>query len=224
MRVTLHEVAKGHAGQALPPITLAYDTGTPVLALAETEQRPAVLGLIASGRMTPDAGAVTIGGRSDAATLRRRVALVDAPDVCDPAPNVTVAGMVAEELMFAGLASTPRAVREWLDAHDSADLARTPIADVQPSRRIRLLLELASLRVGVESMVLVSPDRHGGDPHHWWDVVEEFGARGFGVLAIAGAASASVLADRAPRAEAVAEDDPEDTTEPETEDDAEDER
>jgi hypothetical protein len=205
MRVALREVAKGPAGQALPPVTLAYDAGTPVLALAETEQRPAVLGLIASGRMAPDAGTVTIGGRPDDAALRRRVALVDAPDVCDPAPNVTVAGMVAEELMFAGISSTPRAVREWLDAHDSSDLAHTPIADVRPSRRIRLLLELASLRVGVESMVLVSPDRHGGDPHHWWSVVEEFGARGFGVLVIAGAASASVLADRAPRAEDVAE-------------------
>ena len=218
MRVELRDVSKGR-GQALPPVSLAYDTGAPVLAMAETEQRPAVLGLIASGRMRPDTGAVTADGMTDAAGIRRRVALVDAPEVCDPAPNVTVAGIVAEELMFAGRPSTPRAVRRWLDAHDARSTARTPIADVRPSQRVRLLLELAALRAGVESMVLVSPDRHGGDPEHWWDVVEEFGARGYGVLAIAGAAAASVLADRAPRAELPTEPavpaGPEESTEPE---------
>jgi hypothetical protein len=200
MLIELTRVAKGKGDEALAASSLRFGEGA-VLAFAETEQRPTVLGLIASGRMRPGAGRVTIGGHDDPATLRRLVALVDAPDVCDPAPNVPVAGIVAEELMFAGLPSTPLATRRWLEANGFADVARTPIADVQPSRRIRMLLELASLRVGVQGMVLVSPDRHGGDPEHWWDVVEDFAARGFGVLAIAGAASASVLSDRAARAE-----------------------
>ncbi len=197
MRIELHAVSKGRGGLALPESTLAFESGEAALAVAETEQRPTVLGLIASGRMRPDAGAVLVDGRDDTAALRRRIALVDAPGVCDPAPNVTVAGITGEELMFAGLLATPLAARRWLDSHGFGDVAATPIADVQPSRRVRLLLELAVLRAGVEGLVLVSPDRHGGTPADWWSVVEEFAARGFAVLVVAGAASAAVLAGRA---------------------------
>lgn len=206
MLVDLHRVRKGRADQALPEISLRLGEGA-ALAAEETEQRPTVLGLIASGRMRPDGGSVTIDGRDDPAALRRLVALVDAPGVSDPAPDVTVFGIVEEELMFAGRPSTPLATRRWLDAYDYADVASLPIGSLQPSRRIRMLLELASLRVGVQGMVLVSPDRHGGDPLHWWEVVEGFAERGFGVLVIAGAASASVLADRAPRAELALDED-----------------
>ena len=37
-------------------------------------------------------------------------------------------------------------------------------------------------------MVIVSPDRHGGVPSVWWDLAEEFAARGHAVLVIAGQA------------------------------------
>jgi hypothetical protein len=201
MRVDLAGVSKGRQGVALAPISLGFVSGEARLAVAETEQRPAVLGLLASGRMTPDTGSIEIDGRADAASLRRRVALVDAPDVCDPAPNVAVAGIVAEELMFAGLPSNPVAAMQWLDSAGLRSLARVPIADVAPSERLRILLELTSLRLGVEGIVLVSPDRHGGDPERWWGLAEEYAARSLAVLVIAGAASASVLAGRATRAE-----------------------
>lgn len=201
MHVELRDVSKGPRGEALPVMSLGFCSGKAVLALAETEQRPTVLGLIASGRMAADTGTVVIDGMADAASLRRRVALVDAPAVSDPAPNITVAGVTAEELMFAGRAASPLAVRRWLDANDLADVARTPIADVTPSRRIRLLLELTALREGVDGMVLVAPDRHGGSPAHWWEVVEEFASRGLAMLVVAGAAAAGVLDGYAERAE-----------------------
>jgi len=190
MRVELQGVSKG---LALPVTSVAYASGEAVVAVAETEQRPTVLGLIASGRMRSETGLVLIDGREDADTLRRRVALVDAPAVSDPAPDVTVAGVTAEELMFAGRTANPIAVRRWLDAAGFGDLARVPIGDVTPRERIALLLELTALRKGVEGIVLVSPDRHGGDPVEWMQLADDFAARGMAVLVIAGEAAASLL-------------------------------
>ena len=193
MRIELRGVGKGRRMRALPPTSIGFESGRATLARAETEQRPTVLGLLASGRMRPDAGTVTIDGRADAAAIRRRIALVDAPDVSDPAPNVTVAGVAAEELMFAGVPSDPVSVARWLDDLGLRGFARIPIANVDPTVRLRLLTELAILRDDVEGLVLVSPDRHGGDPLEWWGLARQLADRGFAVLVIAGDASAAAI-------------------------------
>ncbi|WP_395245267.1 hypothetical protein ACGGZK_05535 [Agromyces sp. MMS24-K17] len=194
MRIDLRDVAKGRDGLALPTTSLTYESGRATLARAETEQRPTVLGLIAAGRMRPDTGTVRIDGRSDASAIRRLVALVDAPGVSDPAPDVTVAGVAAEELMFAGIPSGPISVARWLDQLGLSAIARHPVADVDPTDRLRLLTEFAILRDGVEGVVLVSPDRHGGDPVAWWSLARGLADRGFAVLVIAGDASAAAIA------------------------------
>lgn len=194
MKIQLSEVAKGPRNAALPPTTVAFESGQATLARAETEQRPSVLGLIASGRMRPDSGTVTIDGRQDYGAIRRRIALIDAPDVCEPAGDVTLAGVVAEELMFAGRLSHPIAVGRTLDSLGMSEWARYAISTVPPAVRIRALSELAVLRPGVEGVVLTSPDRHGGDPAGWWALAEELAERGYAVLAIAGDASAAALA------------------------------
>ncbi|MGN7797439.1 hypothetical protein [Leifsonia sp. 22587] len=191
MKVVLDRVAKG---AALPPTSASFETGRASLARAETEQRPTVLGLIASGRMRPDAGTVTIDGTTDFRTMRRRIALIDAPDVSEPAADVTVAGIVAEELMFAGRASHPVAVNRCLRELDASEWARQSIGTVPPTVRIRLLAELALLRAGVDGLVLVSPDRHGGDPVEWWRFARELAGRGIAVLVVAGDASAAAIA------------------------------
>jgi len=214
MRIDLHRVRKGRDGQALPTVTLGFESGRATLARAETEQRPTVLGLIASGRMRPDAGTVTLDGRADARGIRRRVALVDAPDVSDPAPNVTVAGVAAEELMFAGIPSNPVSVTRWLGDLGLAHVARVPIANVDPLDRLRLLTELAILREGVEALVIVAPDRHGGDPSAWWDLAKRLADRGFAVLVIAGDASAPAIGATAILAR-MQGDDPDDVPDPE---------
>lgn len=194
MRVTLDGISKGRRGQALPAMTLSFETGHARFVRAETEQRPTVLGLIASGRMKPDTGRVTIDTETDAAQLRRRIALVDAPEVSDPHPGVTVAAVVGEELMFAGLAATPLHARRWLRGLGFSDIASIPIGMVDPAARVRILCELAVLREGVEGLVLVSPDRHGGRPDGWWRISAEFAERGFAVLVIVGGAAAAVIA------------------------------
>lgn len=191
MRIELNAVSKR---PALDSVTLTYGTGEVVLARAETEQRPTVLGLLASGRMKPGSGTVTVDGEDDSAAIRRTVALVDAPDVSDPAPNVTVAGVTAEELMFAGRPSGPRSVKAALESLGMAEHARDAIGQVPPTARIRLLVELALLREGVRGIVLTSPDRHGGDPNAWWRIALEVASRGYAVLVIAGDASAAAIA------------------------------
>jgi hypothetical protein len=193
MKIELRGVSKGRAESALPETSLSYETGTVTLAVAETEQRPTVLGLLAAGRMRPDSGEVLLDGAKNPSAIRRRVALVDALDVSDPEPAVTVAGVVAEELMFAGSAPNPFAARRWLDDLGLGELAGTPIGNIEPAPRLRILLELAALRRGVEGLVLTSPDRHGGEPQTWWGLATEFADRGLAMLVIAGRASQSVL-------------------------------
>jgi len=205
VRVVLDAVGKGRREHALPATSAVFESGVATLVAAETAQRPTVLGLIASGRMRPDTGGVTLDDRTDASALRRRVALVDAPEVSEPEPDVTLAGVAAEELMFAGRRSDPVAVRRWLDEHGLEDEASVPVSNVDPAGRVRALCELAVLRKGVEAIVLVSPDRHGGEPAAWWAVAEDFAARGYAVLVIAGQASQGVarssLVERAKRDE-----------------------
>jgi len=193
MKIELRGVSKGRDGEVLPHTDLTFGTGEAVFARAETEQRPTVLGLLASGRMKPDEGAIEIDGMADAADMRRRVALVDAPDVSEPAPRVTVGAVTAEELMFAGMASGSRAVHRWLSHQHLDHLVRRPMATVHPRARMHLLTELAVLRADVEGLVVVAPDRHGGDPRIWWDQALALADRGFAMLMIAGYSSAKVI-------------------------------
>ena len=193
MRVVLNAVTKGRAQSALPETSTAYETGSATLVVAETEKRPTVLGLVASGRMKIDSGSVTIDGRVDSAAIRRRAALVDAPVVSEPESNVTVTGVVAEELMFAGHAPNPFAAARWLEGIGLESLASVAIGNVEPAARVRLLLELAALRTDVEGLVLVAPDRHGGEPLAWWRIAQEFAERGYAVLVVAGHASRTTI-------------------------------
>jgi hypothetical protein len=195
MRITLSNVTKGPKDSALPSTSLEFESGTATLARAETERRPTVLGLIASGRMRPDSGTVTLDGRTDYAGLRRHLALIDALGVSEPAADVTVAEVVAEELMFAGRLGHRRAVAVLLDGLDLAEASRANMADLAPDSRIRLLTELAVLRDDVQGIVLTSPDRHGGDPLGWWRIAGDLATRGYAVLVIAGDASAHAIAN-----------------------------
>jgi hypothetical protein len=194
MYVTLTAVTKGPKSSALPSTTLDFESGAVTLARAATERRPTVLGLIASGRMRPDSGQVHLDGAHDYSAMRSRISLIDAPGVCEPAPDLTVAEVVAEELMFADRVGHRRGVSRLLAALDLGDAARTTLADLDPDARIRLLTELAVLRDGVEGVVLCSPDRHGGDPLGWWLIAGGLAKRGYAVLVIAGDASAHAIA------------------------------
>lgn len=193
MRIEVNGVSKGKDSEVLPPTTVVVQSEHVTFVRADTEQRPTVLGLIASGRMKPTAGSVTVDGAESTRALRRAVALIDAPDISDPAPNVPVWRVVSEELMFAGLPSHPIAVRDALDELHLTAVRKRDISQLESADRVRMLLELASRRPGVEILVLVSPDRHGGDPLEWWRICRTFAARGCGVLVIAGYSSAAAI-------------------------------
>lgn len=193
MRIVATKVSKGAGGSALPETTLEMHTGRVELAAIETEQRPTVLSLIVSGRMKPTTGSVSIDGVASRRDLRRRVAIVDAPDVSEPHADVRFAEVVAEELMFAGRMPAPWAVRDWLDEHGMREQERVPMGQLDPATRIRALSELALLRAGIDGLILVSPDRHGGDPLEWWHIASEIAARDVAVLAISGFASAELI-------------------------------
>ncbi|PPL17787.1 hypothetical protein [Microterricola pindariensis] len=193
MLVTLDMVSKGRAGAALPPLSARYRTGSATLVAAETERRPAVLALIASGRMRPDAGVVRVDGAVDDGLLRRRVAVIDAPAVNDPVGEVTLSAVVAEELMFAGRPSHPLATSRMLATLEAGEWGRQAIADVPPRMRIHVLTELAVLRAGVQGLVLTAPDRHGGDPQDWWRIAQGLAGRGLAVLVVCGTAAKGVI-------------------------------
>ena len=165
MRVELRGASKGRNAQALAPTTIGFESGRATLARAETEQRPTVLGLLASGRMRPDSrhrhDRRASGCRHDpphASPSSTRPACATPPPT-SPSP----ASPPRSSCSPASRRTRSRSSR-WLDELGLRDLARVPIANVDPSARLRLLTELAVLRDGVEGLVLVAPDRHGGDP------------------------------------------------------------
>jgi hypothetical protein len=207
MRIDLSDVSKGASGAPLPPTSLTFETGSVTIAEAEGGDRPVVLALIASGRMHPDTGSVTIDGVSDPALLRERVALVDAPEVSDPPADLPLHSVVREELAYAGRpanrGAVERAIADALHANDEAgitdelrtphELVRLPLGSIPSSLRLRLLAELAASRPGVQALVLTLPDRHGGPPTTWHTMARDLAARDFAVLTICGAASAQLL-------------------------------
>ncbi|MDO9397485.1 MAG: hypothetical protein Q7T71_13140, partial [Herbiconiux sp.] len=200
MRIVADAVSKGTDGIPLPPTSVSYESGRVTVAEAEVGDHPTVLALVLSGRMVPDAGSVTLDGNDDAALLRDRVALVDAPDVSEPAGDLTLNAVVKEELMYAGRSTSRATVAAVIAeaggsgrATGGIDFGRVRIADVPAAVRIRVLAELASFRRGVRGIVLTSPDRHGGDPRDWLAVAQNLADRDFAVAVVCGAASAEIV-------------------------------
>lgn len=194
MRIVLENVSKG---SSLPEMSLRFETGTATVVGVETARRPTVLGLVASGRMRPDTGSVRVDGTIAFGKIRTAIALVDAPDVSEPSGEITLAGVTAEELMFAGRPASPWAVIRTLRDLGFDDYARRPMADLPPAVRIRALAELALLRPGVRGLVLTSPDRHGGDPSDWVELARELAERDLAILVVVGHAWA--FADASPQ-------------------------
>jgi hypothetical protein len=193
MRIDLVDVTAGEGSDALPPTTVGFESGSVTLVATETAQRPTLLALIASGRMVPEHGSVTRNPELSGDELRASVAVVDAPDISEPASGLRLDGIVQEELMFADMHSSAKAVLETLDTLGAREFARTPIEHVPATVRLHVLAELAAMRDSVEALVLTSPDRHGGDPLEWYPIAEGLAERGYAVLVIAGAASVALL-------------------------------
>lgn len=168
-----------------------------MIAIAETELRPTVLSLVASGRMRIDGGSLALDGDDSAGVAVRvaeRVALVDTPRINEPADDVTLRAVVAEELALAGHRSGRHEVGVILDDQGLADLARAPFSAVPAVARIRLLTTLAASRDGVEAVVVTSPERHGGAVAAWMRVLRDLARSGTGVLVVTSEAAAEAIA------------------------------
>lgn len=198
MIVTLTDARVGDGpAPALPAISLSYGGPDPVIAIAETELRPTVLSLVASGRMRIDGGSIALDGDDSAGVALRvaaRVALVDTPRINEPADDVTLRAVVAEELALAGHRSGRHEVGVILDDQGLADLARAPFSAVPAVARIRLLTTLAASRDGVEAVVVTSPERHGGAVAEWMRVLRDLARTGTGVLVVTSEAAAEAIA------------------------------
>ncbi|MBF4623241.1 hypothetical protein [Clavibacter sp. VKM Ac-2872] len=198
MIVTLTDARVGDGpAPALPAISLSYGGPDPVVAIAETELRPTVLSLVASGRMRIDGGSIALDGDDSAGVALRvaeRVALVDTPRINEPADDVTLRAVVAEELALAGHRSGRHEVGVILDDQGLADLARAPFSALPAVARIRLLTTLAASRDGVEAVVVTSPERHGGVVADWMRVLRDLARSGTGVLVVTNEAAAEAIA------------------------------
>jgi ABC-2 type transport system ATP-binding protein len=196
--VTLTDARVGDgSAPALPAISLSYGGPDAVVAIAETELRPTVLSLVASGRMRIDGGSLALDGDDSpgvAARIAERVALVDTPRVNEPADDVALRAVVAEELALAGHRSGRHEVGVILETQGLADLARAPFSAVPAVARVHLLTMLAASRAGVEAVVVTSPERHGGAVAEWVRVLRDLARAGTGVLVVTSEAAAEAIA------------------------------
>jgi hypothetical protein len=195
MHVTLDKVRVGAGpAAALPETSLSFGPGIPTAVAVDTEQRPTVLSLVASGRMNVDGGEIT------PADLRHRIALIDTPLVAEPPADVRASVVVREELMLAGLHTS---ATQFLGDRGLRDYARAPFAAIPPIARLSLLLDLALLRPGIEGIIITSPERHGMNTPDWWLVARQVASRGIAVLIITDQANVDAI-ERLPHPEAIA--------------------
>lgn len=198
MRITLDSVGIGSGlGAALSRTDLWIDgsLGVPVAIAVETDERPLLLSLLLGGRLKHDTGRLIVGD-SDAGAdvlLRAGVALVDTPFVAEPSAGIRLSTVVAEELTFAGLPSSTRAVRQLLERLGVPEYERLAMRALPPVDRIRLFSELATLRPGVEAIVITSPERHGAAAADWYPHLIELVDRSITVIVVTDAATAGQL-------------------------------
>ncbi|PRY42301.1 ABC transporter ATP-binding protein [Umezawaea tangerina] len=157
----------GAHGPLVRPTTLLVGTGELVLVAGDPGTGHTAFGLVLSGRLKPGSGSVLLDGVDDPKELRKRVALVDAPDVNEPEAALTLGTVVGEELAMIGKRSGRKAVADWLADRDADRYAGSRFEHVPPDVRCALLLELAAARPGVRALVLDSPDRYHGVPESW---------------------------------------------------------
>jgi len=157
----------GAHGSLLRPTTLRIGTGEFVLVAGEPGTGHTALGLALSGRLRPSTGSVLLNGIDNPSELRKRVALVDAPEVSEPEAALKLNTVIGEELAMIGRRGGRKAVADWLVEHGAEEHADQRFEHVPADVRCALLLELAAARPGVTTLVLDCPDRYHSTPETW---------------------------------------------------------
>lgn len=192
--ITAHGVTVG----SLRPTDVEAYRGRVSLVAVEGGQRVDFLALVLAGRMTPSSGTVTIDGAEQPKQLRRRVAIVDSPDTSAPDDELSLAHVVVEDLLFAGLRGPRRAARKLLADEGLGRFASTPIGEIPAADRVRVLTRTAAAAPAVDVLVIAAPDRHGGDIAGWLDTAQAWAARNYTVIVLASGAAVDAASERLP--------------------------
>lgn len=179
----------GPHGPLLKPTSLLVGPGALVLVAGDPGAGHTALGLVLSGRMRPSTGEVV----PSAAELRKRVVLVDSPDVNEPEGSLTLAGVVGEELAMNGARGGRGAVADWLVERGADRYLDHRFEHVPAATRCALMLELAAGRPGAAALVLDSPDRYHGDPEGWWELARGHVTPDRSVVALCSTTTAAAL-------------------------------
>ncbi len=188
----------GLHGPLLLPTTLTAHPRRVTLVTGDPGYGHLALALALAGRVPLAAGAVTLDGDPSVALRRRHVALVDAPDVTSPEDGLSVRAAMAEQLALAGRPSSRAATRALLAAHGVRELEGERFEAVAPEVRAVLLMEVAAARAATRVLVLVAPDRLGGDPDPWWRTAHRLAEEGLTVVVQCAHATARQLDVTAP--------------------------
>ena len=192
--IELTDAAIGRGlGAAVPALTLSAGPGAPTVVAVETDERPMLVSMLLGGRLKPDTGTVTIDGSRSLDEVRLRTALVDTPTVAEPTAGASLAVAVAEEFSFSGHSTSRTSVSRFLLEHGLREYEKLPLRALPAGDRIRLFCELAALRPQVTTIILTSPERHGGDPAGWFESLSEFAARGLTVIVVTDSATRDLL-------------------------------
>ena len=151
------------------------------------------LALAIGGHVDLLAGSVTIGGSAEQSLLQARTRLVDVADVTAPEDALPLHAVIAEELALAERPSSRRDVAAYLEQRGLAERSGRRWETLPPGLRTRLLLELGSWHPRVRVVVLVGPDRHGGDPHEWFDAARALADAGLTVVVLCAPSTAYAL-------------------------------
>lgn len=172
----------GRRHTLLPATTVQAHKAEVLLIQADGQERRTALALALTGRMKPSSGTVALGRDASMAGLRRRSALVDAPDVNAPEHHLSVRSLAAEDLALVPFKFRDRTrPTEWLVKHGFRDILGQWIEELEPARLLHLQLELALANRAVELVVVDSPDRHTADVDAWLPLLEQAAAGRMGL-------------------------------------------
>jgi hypothetical protein len=167
----------------LAPTTASVSTGEIVAVYGDPGHRHALFALALAGRLAGSGGEVDIDGDHSAETRQRQVALVDVPGVSEPDDVSALTTIVGEELAMAGQPAGRSHVDHWLTTNALRPYRDDRMEDLPAGLRTVALARLASLRPGVQFLVLALPERNGIDAETWLQDAIALAEAGFGVLA-----------------------------------------
>ena len=167
----------------LEPTSVVVETGEVVTVYGDPGHRHTLLALALGGRLVPTGGELRIDADHAAESRQRQVALVDVPGVSEPDDVVALTTIVGEELAMAGKPARRDHVDHWLTSNGLRPYLDDRIEDLPAGLRTVTMARLASLRPGVQFLVLAFPERSGIDTTAWLDEAGALASAGFGVLA-----------------------------------------